>query len=605
MSGIVGIINWDGAPVDRRLLKRMTAALAVRGPDAQHTWVHGGVGLGHAWLQTTEQSAPHNIPYSLDGRVWITADARLDGRAELMRKLADKGCQELYAEDDAGLILHAYRMWREDCLQHLIGDFVFAIWDVRERHLFCARDQYGVKPFFYAQLENCLVFSNSLDCVRLHLAVSDRLNDQAIGDFLLFGTNQDLATSCFADIHRLPPAHYLAGAGWARLTRYWSLPINDQIRFRHKQEYVEQFQELLQAAVSDRLRGHRAGVLMSGGLDSTSVAATAKQCLSGQGGHSDLQAYTTVCDRLILDQERHYAKIAAEALGIPVRFFVLDGYRPFEGWDKPEFRRPEPELEPLLTLHMDQLHDAASHSRILLTGYGGDPTFRVTVDYPISLLTNWRLGQLAGEVWQYVAAHRRLPRVRLLRHLKRWLGLTQPCRPSFPGWLNPDFATRLDLCVRWEQWTREPVPIHPIRPEAYSSLTASDWPYLFESYDPGATSVPVEVRHPFFDLRLVNYLLVIPPLPWCTNKSLIRLTMHGLLPEAVRCRPKTVVARDPLVELLRREDMQWVDRFEPIPKLSAYVVRDRVPRVCGDEDSDAIWTNLRPLCLNHWLMQQL
>jgi len=147
----------------------------------------------------------------------------------------------------------------------------------------------------------------------------------------------------------------------------------------------------------------------------------------------------------------------------------------------------------------------------------------------------------------------------------------------------------------------EPVPLHPIRPHAYHLLTSADWSFIFESYDPSVTGAAVEVRHPFFDRRLVEYLLAIPPMPWCFDKTIVRLAMRRALPDRVRLRPKTVAAGDPLVALLRQPAAAWVDDFEPISALRAYVDRGRVPRVRGEQDPNMIWTNLRPLCLNYWL----
>src|SRR5712692_919707 len=606
MSGIAGIVNWNGAPVDRRLLQRMTEALGPRGPHAQRDWFDGPVGLGHAWLRTSWDSAPDHQPHSLDGRVWITADARIDARTELVHKLKGHDCSDLDAQGDAGLILYAYRVWGEDCLRHLIGDFVFAIWDGPRQRIFCARDHFGVKPLFYAQAANCLIFSNSLDCVRLHPAVSSGVNEHAIGDFLLFGSFQDPSTTCFADVHRLPAAHRLGGSGQLRPRRYWTLPINDSIiRYQRAQDYVDHFRDLLGSAVADRLRGNRAGVLMSGGLDSTSVAATAKRWLSGQGPGFDLRAYTTVCERVLADQQGRYARLAAEALAIPIHYRIVDRYGVYERWGKPELRRPEPESDPLLAVQVDELQDAAANGRVVLTGYGADPALRVPIRYAVELLTGGSVLRLAREVGQYIRACHRFPRVRIGIHVRNWLGDGRPSPAQSPSWLNPDFVARLEIHARPAPVDGEAAPVHPTRPEAYSLLTSSDWPSLFEGYDPGVTSVPVEVRHPFFDLRVVNYLLAIPPMPWCFDKTIVRLAMRGSLPESIRLRPKTVAAGEPLAALLRRPAAQWVDRFEPVPALRTYVDRDRIPRVWGEEDSNSIWTNLRPLCLNYWLKSQL
>src|SRR5438552_13183588 len=195
MSGIVGIVNFEGAPVDRALLRRMTDFMTFRGPDEQRIWVDGNVGFGHTLLRTTFESEHEHQPFTLDGRVWIVADARVDAQADLIAKLASRGEEVERGVPDVELLLRAYLAWGEDCVDHLLGDFAFAIWDGPKRRLFCARDHLGVKPFFYAASSSCVILSNTLNALRLHPSVSDALNELAIGDFLLFDFNQDAATT--------------------------------------------------------------------------------------------------------------------------------------------------------------------------------------------------------------------------------------------------------------------------------------------------------------------------------------------------------------------------------------------------------------------------
>jgi asparagine synthase (glutamine-hydrolysing) len=599
MSGIVGIVDRRGAPVDPRLVARMTGALRARGPDGVGVRVDGPVGLGHAWLRTTDVT-PEPQPLGLDGRFWIIADARLDDRTTLAAELDGHG-ESSPTDGDAGLIVRAYRRWAEGCLEHLHGDFVFAIWDAARRRLFCARDRFGVKPFYYARTRTGLVFSNTLDCVRLHPDVSGAACEPAIGDFLLHGMHADPTATAFEAIRRLPAAHHLVEPGPPGPTRYWTLPVGGAIRYRRAADYVERFGELFGRAVADRLRCPRAAVLMSGGLDSTSVAATARRSL---GGRAELHACTTICERGFVDPERHYAALAADALGMPIHWRVVGDYQVFERWDQARLRCPEPQADPLVAVHVDQLHDAAAHGRVVLTGYGGDPAFRVPLRYATGLLARGRVLRLAREVGQYVAQCRRLPRVRVRAHLRAWLRPQTPLPAAPPAWLDPDFAARLARSAREREAGARTAPAHPARPEAHALLIATDWPAIFESHDAGVTGVPVDVRHPFFDVRLVEYLLAIPSLPWCFDKTILRLAMRGMLPERVRWRPKTPAAGDAVVAALRRPEARWVDRFEPLPALHAYVRRDRVPPVSGDDDSARVWTALRPLCLNYWLAWQ-
>ena len=175
--------------------------------------------------------APVQLDLNLDGKLWITADARIDARKELLAKLP----RSPQVQNDAELILLAYEAWGEDCLQHLIGDFAFAIWDSRSQQLFCARDRFGVKPFFYTHTGDSFLFSNQLRALRFDPRVSNTLNETAIGDYLVFGLNQDLSTTTFRDIQRLPPAHSLTiKNGSLSIRRYWTPDTSKEIRFRDR-----------------------------------------------------------------------------------------------------------------------------------------------------------------------------------------------------------------------------------------------------------------------------------------------------------------------------------------------------------------------------------
>src|SRR5687768_2595782 len=304
MSGIVGIVNFDGAPIDRDLVTRMTESMTFRGPDALQILVERNAGFGHTMLRTTWEAADEKQPLTLDGKIWLIADARIDGRAELTQKL---GVSES-THNDAELILLAYHAWKEQCIDYLIGDFAFAIWNSNERRLFCARDHFGVKPFYYAHTSNDgFIFSNTLNTLRLHPLVSDELHEPAIADYLLFGLNQDLASTTFRDIHRLPAGHTLSiTKNSLTIRRYWELTAD--VANGSTNNCVERFQHLLTNATKDRLRTSSIGISMSGGLDSTTLAAVAQDLLRKDRG-SSIHACTNVYDKLFEDEERHYSEL--------------------------------------------------------------------------------------------------------------------------------------------------------------------------------------------------------------------------------------------------------------------------------------------------------
>ena len=600
MSGIAGIVLPAGRSVDERLLQRMAASMACRGPDGHDTWIAGSVGFAHALLRTSDHP-PQRQPATLDGQVWITADARVDGRADLARKLQSAGRPGVVTCDDAHLILHAYHAWGETCVEHLLGDFTFAIWDGRSQRLLFARDHFGVKPFYYAEIDGGIVFSNTLDCVRLHPGVDDELNELSIADFLLFGFNHDTTATSFARIRRLPGGHAISGvAGVPRLRRYWALPADGRIRYRRSDDYIDHFGDILRTAVADRIRVSRPAVWMSGGMDSTAITVTAHQVLTARGAPFDLHAHTVVYDTLFPDQERRYAEVAARAIGISTQYLAADAAAPFDGWDQPGFHTPEPIDDPYHVLATRQLREVEAASRTALVGDGGDEVlWRSSV---VELIGQMPLRELFADIARCVVVHRRRPAGGVRAKLRAWRRRGSPPAASLPVWLNAEFAARWDLRHRVERAGTVSVPnAHPLRPEAHRRLSSPAWPAYLESVDPGVTGVPVEHRWPFLDVRLVSYLLAIPPLPWCVDKRLLRLAMRDSLPKALLHRAKSPLASDPLQAHLQTADCSWVDRFEASPRLARFVDRRAIPAVASEAGSQNPWFDLRPFCLNYWL----
>ena len=516
MSGIAGIVNLDGAPVDRDLLLRLTEAVG-------------------------------QTPLTSESDVCLIADHGFEGDER---------------------ILQAYEKWGESCAEHLIGEFSLAIWDKRLRRLFCARDHFGVKPFFFARVGNSFVFSNSLNALRLDPRVSDELNETAVGDYLAFGLNQDLSTTIFRDIQRLPAAHTLTVSdGLVTTRRYWEPAVKDEIRFRDPQSYVDRFTELLTTAVKDRVGTDCVSISMSGGLDSTSLAVIARDLLPTDS----VRGYSNVYDKLIPDEERHYSTIAAESIGIPLHHNDADKYGLFEG----DLNQPEPFLiSPLSGQFNDLMRMMAGHARVALTGYDGDALMN---ESPRSRLR----GFLAG------------------------IKQTKEEPVSYPAWIEESFAQRINLIGRVREAWSSPEPVDKRRPATLRMLKSKVWGPLLEGYDPGATRLPLEVRHPFLDVRLVEYLLAIPPTPWCVNKHILRCAMKDRLPAAVLNRPKTPLAGDPALQLSRHASVRWLDSFEVSPQLTRFVnLRLRRP-LAEEETPDSLWANLRVFGLNHWLAHSL
>jgi len=606
VSGFVCIVHGDNAPIERALLQSLTDFLSFRGPDSREIWLDGSIGLGHALLRTTHEAMTERQPASLEGRYKIVADARLDAREELIAELLRAQRNVRSNVPDCELILHAYAVWGTACTDHLRGDFSFALWNAGHKQLFCARDHFGIKPFYYAQLGNLFLFSNTLDCLRKHPAVSGRLNDLAISEFLLFDMIREPSATSFVDIQRLPPAHTLTyNDGGISNRRYWTLPVSDPLRHGRQSDCVDQFRELLDRAVADRLRTNHAGVLMSGGLDSPTVAASARRTLTCNGTGSGLTAYTDIFESLIPHEERHYATLVAEALKIPIEFQVSDDFGPWKYLSQQKSTWPEPVHSPASDGGLHQLRQVAARNRVVLTGFGGDPALSCLLSvHFFGLLKNRKIGHALADAMGYLAADGRFSRLYVRTRWQKWFG-SKSQTAHYPPWLNPGLEKRLSLRERWEAWMSAQPPKETARRTAYEAIVDPSWPNLFEGYDPGTTGVPVEVRHPFFDLPVVSFLLALPALPWCSDKELLREAARGILPNAVRLRRKSPLLADPLTALLQQPQAACVDSFEAAPELDRYVERRRIPKVFGERDPWTAWIHLRPLSLNFWLQSRV
>jgi asparagine synthase (glutamine-hydrolysing) len=263
----------------------------------------------------------------------------------------------------------------------------------------------------------------------------------------------------------------------------------------------------------------------------------------------------------------------AEHLGIGITHLNADRYSLFDEQAAGDMDQPEPFLiSPLTGQFNDLLRLCARHSSVAFTGYDGDAFM----------------------------SEPRNSRFRIRSKLKRMFR-RRGTDPLLPEWIDKSFASRTSLEDRWKQSFTSPIDPTQRRPSGMRALNSKVWSPLFEGYDRGSTKLELEVRHPFIDLRLVEYLLAIPPVPWCVNKHILRLAMKDMLPASVLNRRKTPLQRDPALQLVRRASVRWLDKFDVNPQLKNFIDLTRRRSVIDEETSDALWASLRVFALNYWL----
>jgi asparagine synthase (glutamine-hydrolysing) len=598
MSGFFGMIRDDGEPFDPAAYQKFVERLSFRGSGATTVWTRPGSGLCYAAFHSPSRSTSENQPATLNSREWIVGDIRLDGKNELAAAL-DLSSREAQADCDNKLLLRAWQKWGPDCLPKIIGDFSFALWDGSENTLWCARDFIGARPFFYAMADGAFYLSNTLRALRGLPGVSSELDSVFIGDFLLAGYCADLSRTVYRDIHRLPPGYRLkCHREKLDVERFLTLPIEEPY-LKRREEYLDAYLELLREAVADRLPQHPAALYLSGGLDSASVCAIAAELVKKQSRPNTLKAFTVSWRALFDDPEPHFATITAKHLGLAHEILEDPEVLPLEI----PFAAPEPWGELFGGRAHKQCVRVAQYSTVVLAGDGGDDVLTGQAwPYLQNLRKRREWFQMIRTFGGFTLSHGRFPPLRggFRARLRRVFRGEQP-GGQFPNWISPELERKANLRQRFEELNRPALREHPIHPEGYAALQSGYWSGLLETEDAGWTGVALETRAPLLDLRLVRFLLRLPPVPWCVDKALVRKVMQHYLPKAIVKRPKTTLVRDPVEAAQTERGWRPEYRKSASAQVQSFVNWSSWYETLNPAKGLLSWDNLRPLSLEYWL----
>ena len=560
MSGICGLFNLDDKPVTEAELRAMTAMLERRGPDATRQWNDGPVGLGHTLLITTPELQFERQPFvHADTGCVVSADVRLDNRDALIAALVPG--REPGTIGDAELILTAYLHWGEACLDRLLGDFAFAIWNTRQRILFCARDHCGMRPFYYHHRPGLhFVFASDARSILVLPQVPYRLNQGRIADFLVQELEWiDYTSTFFDDVYRLPPGHKatVTPAGLV-IAEYWRPEPGQEPGPVTDDDYRAGFLEVFTQAVEARLRApaNTVGAMLSGGMDSGSVVAVAKDILASRGNgplhtysgtakaeshHSELAEIDAITAATSMSSISP-TKIYVDDLRAPIDSMIMGDEEPFDGQ---------------MMLHKAIYRAARSDGRrVVLDGAAGD----VTLGGGSHIVRLLRKGQ-----WHLAFTE--------IAALEKFWG----CDPSLSSFVRytrsafaPEFAkklarrlrrkSRVELCLANSLISREfaqSVHIDDRITRLQQLFSTQGSPDYFvercdairpnmtggrERYSRVAAAAAIEASDPFLDRRVIDYCARLPGrfrLKDGWPKVILRDLMEGRLPYEVRwCRGK-------------------------------------------------------------------
>ena len=594
MCGLCGVLNLDGGtPVDREALAAMTATLQNRGPDDLGYYLEGPAGLGHRRLSIIDLETGHQPLANEDKTIWIVYNGELYNYPEIRANLVKAG-HRFATTSDTEVIVHAYEEYGADCVKALNGMFAFAIWDSRKRSLLLARDRLGIKPLYYARLPRCLLFGSEVKALLAHPDFERRLDPAALNLYLSL-EYVPTPHSIFAGVSKLPPGHFLMVEGDnTRLERYWDLRLDhsEPRTNRTVAECAGEVRRLLYDAVKMELIADvPVGVLLSGGIDSSAVAA-----MMTRASTRPVQSFSVTFDDPSFDESSH-ARLVARHLGTEHHEFPLPAATALNTLPEIMAGLDEPLGDSSIIPTFCLSRFTREHVKVALGGDGGDELFggystlqahrladyyqRLAPRWLRNLVEPWVLEKLpvSFDNLSFDFKMRRFLRDYTLppvvRH-HRWLGSFTAEEKA--GLLTPAASTGRGGVGRLvTELARQSRARDPMNQVLYCDLKLYLEGDILVKVDRASMANSLEVRVPLLNRLLVDYAAHLPhsfKLRGLTTKFLLKEALKGILPESILTRGKkgfnAPVARwfagplKPLLEdLLSRERLKRQGLFQP------------------------------------------
>jgi asparagine synthase (glutamine-hydrolysing) len=585
MCGIAGIVSLEGARIGelRRKLAAVSRLIAHRGPDGAGVWTgpRGDAGLVHRRLSIIDLSAAAHQPMQDEAGRVITYNGEIYNYLELQRDLAPGW--RFRSRSDTECILAAYDRDGDGCLERLRGMFAFALWDERRRRLFCARDRFGIKPFYYAVVDGCLVFASEIKAL-LPLLPAIETDTGALAEYLTFQYTLGEHT-LFKGVRQLLPGHALAVEdGRVRVWRYWDVHYHIDHSLR-VDDVVARLRGLVDDSVAVHLRSDvPVGAYLSGGVDSTLVGILAAEHESGArlGFHGKFTDYPGY-------DESRYARIAAAASGTTLHELAItaEDFRANAG--KLIYHLDQPVAGPGSFPQFMVSGLAAKHVKVVLGGQGGDEIFGGYARYLIAYFEQCIKAAIEGNYRNgnfVVTAESIIPNLTVLQEYQPLMrqfwskGLFGPMDARYFRLI--DRSADMESEVDWSELDREPVFAafqaifnneRNVRKEAYfDSMTHFDFkcllPALLHVEDRMSMAHGIESRVPLLDHALVEFAAAVPADVKFKDghmKHLLKIGFADKLPEAIVNRRDKMGFPVPLKEWFAgelRDMMQDIFRSE-------------------------------------------
>ena len=525
MSGIFGMLRFDGGEASLRDVERAGNALAHRGPDGRRAVTEGAIGLGHCLMRVNREDVYEAQPLrDREAHLTLVADLRLDNREELASVLGIDA-QHLPSVPDSALVMRAYRKWGADCAAQLLGDFAFAVWDGRAHTLVLARDHMGQRQIHFHHGTAFFAFATDLKALWTFRDVPRVLAEAQIGRMLLGSRTSPPGQTAFEGIHGLPGATVMTvGAdGSVATRRYWEPRADPAHHGRDERYYVDAYRRVLGEAVACRIRRtvRSPGITFSGGYDSAAIAGLAGLDLAGSGRKLIAAASVMPADyRGTIRHARPWVEMCARDMPhLDVRYVTREGLSVLPALEQAfvEGDGPAGPYHFVMTELLSTL--ASAGAQVIMDGHGGDATLHPRGNTALAwFLTRFRLHRFLLELRAYQRLSGQSFGTTLRRDvgallLPEWLRTSwKAIRRSPPAMnlraINPRFAERLVASgeIAADTPARPALDVRPHMIAVARRASAGAAPALAGM----AARHGLELTRPFRDKRVVELALAIP-----------------------------------------------------------------------------------------------
>jgi asparagine synthase (glutamine-hydrolysing) len=553
VTAIAGVWYFDGRPFAPSSIERMQSSQRLYGPDHEAAWSEHDVALSRSLLRTVPEDIFDQQPLiGGGGRFVLVADIRLDNRDDLVSALA---ISDAAAKSDAALLLLAFERWHENCVDRIVGDYAFAVWDRSTKRLLLVRDPMGSRPLHYFQNTRCFAFASMPKGLHALAEVPYEIDDDFFARGLLYYMGDGTKT-CFKHVRKLLAGQALTvEQGRSSARQYWE-PAREVRSLRRPEDYHEALREQLDRAVASRLRGAQdVATQLSGGLDSSAVTATTARLLNRS--RRRIFAFTAVpradfvrtdeSDRFV-DEGAHAAATAALYSNVEHVLIPTPRISPLVNLDRAFHFNDHPIPNLCNAVWIDAINEAAKARRlnVMLVGSLGNLTASYGGDDALGELT--RTGRFGALMGTAATCHR--------MGSMSWRGIAfRIIGPWLPGWLWRRVATRLNPAAaailhesplrqarRTEVQERLPESqsiINWMRPS--SDSVALRWRAIrwneVANFNKGVLARwRLDYRDPFADRRLVEFCFSVPAEQFLAGgrlRGLSREAFSDRLPEIV------------------------------------------------------------------------